>query len=111
MLWSPSDTECMRKGKWHCMLLPLTCPLPCRFWWENSHVFTDAQRQELEKHSLPRVICDNTGLTRVPVDAFRTGKFPQDFKSCEDIPSMDLEVWRETFPQGDSETLVILLWH
>ncbi|EGW04907.1 Thyroid peroxidase [Cricetulus griseus] len=72
-----------------------------RFWWENSHVFTDAQRQELEKHSLPRVICDNTGLTRVPVDAFHTGKFPQDFESCEDIPSMDLEVWRETFPQDD----------
>ncbi|XP_040586647.1 thyroid peroxidase isoform X2 [Mesocricetus auratus] len=72
-----------------------------RFWWENRHVFTDAQRQELEKHSLPRVICDNTGLTRVPVDAFHTGKFPQDFESCEDIPSMDLEVWRETFPQDD----------
>lgn len=85
---------------------PPTCPLPCRFWWENSDVFTDAQRQELEKHSLPRVICDNTGLTRVPVDAFRMGKFPQDFESCEDIPSMNLDVWRETFPQGDSEPLV-----
>nr|XP_048295540.1 thyroid peroxidase [Myodes glareolus] len=72
-----------------------------RFWWENSDVFTDAQRQELEKHSLPRVICDNTGLARVPVDAFRTGKFPQDFESCEDIPSMNLDAWRETFPQDD----------
>ncbi|CAO2604836.1 Thyroid peroxidase [Lemmus lemmus] len=72
-----------------------------RFWWENSDVFTDTQRQELEKHSLPRVICDNTGLTRVPVDAFQTGKFPQDFESCEDIPSMNLEAWRETFPQDN----------
>nr|XP_044999444.1 thyroid peroxidase [Jaculus jaculus] len=72
-----------------------------RFWWENSHVFTDAQRRELNKHSLSRVICDNTGLTRVPMDAFHIGTFPQDFEPCEDIPGMDLEVWRETFPQDD----------
>uniref|UniRef100_A0A8C6R058 Thyroid peroxidase n=1 Tax=Nannospalax galili TaxID=1026970 RepID=A0A8C6R058_NANGA len=72
-----------------------------RFWWEHSHVFTDAQRRELGKHSLSRVICDNTGLTRVPVDAFLVGTFPQDFEPCEDIPSMDLEVWREAFPQDD----------
>uniref|UniRef100_A0A2I3NF77 Thyroid peroxidase n=1 Tax=Papio anubis TaxID=9555 RepID=A0A2I3NF77_PAPAN len=71
------------------------------FWWENSHVFTDAQRHELEKHSLSRVICDNTGLTRVPVDAFRVGKFPEDFESCDSIPGMNLEAWRETFPQDD----------
>ncbi|XP_011844919.1 PREDICTED: thyroid peroxidase [Mandrillus leucophaeus] len=71
------------------------------FWWENSHVFTDTQRHELEKHSLSRVICDNTGLTRVPVDAFRVGKFPEDFESCDSIPGMNLEAWRETFPQDD----------
>uniref|UniRef100_A0A8I5TLV0 Thyroid peroxidase n=1 Tax=Pongo abelii TaxID=9601 RepID=A0A8I5TLV0_PONAB len=71
------------------------------FWWENSHVFTDAQRHELEKHSLSRVICDNTGLTRVPVDAFQVGKFPEDFESCDSIPGMNLEAWRETFPQDD----------
>lgn len=77
------------------------CLRPWRFWWENSHVFTDAQRHELEKHSLSRVICDNTGLTRVPADAFRVGKFPEDFESCDSIPGMNLEAWRETFPQGD----------
>ncbi|XP_023048415.1 thyroid peroxidase isoform X2 [Piliocolobus tephrosceles] len=71
------------------------------FWWENSHVFTDAQRHELEKHSLSRVICDNTGLTRVPVDAFQVGKFPEDFESCDSIPGLNLEAWRETFPQDD----------
>ncbi|XP_010384402.1 thyroid peroxidase isoform X4 [Rhinopithecus roxellana] len=71
------------------------------FWWENSHVFTDAQRHELEKHSLSRLICDNTGLTRVPVDAFQVGKFPEDFESCDSIPGMNLEAWRETFPQDD----------
>ncbi|XP_004436492.1 PREDICTED: thyroid peroxidase [Ceratotherium simum simum] len=72
-----------------------------RFWWENHHVFTEAQRRELERHSLSRVICDNTGLPRVPADAFHVGSFPQDFESCENIPGMNLEVWREAFPQED----------
>ncbi|KAM9201478.1 thyroid peroxidase [Dugong dugon] len=72
-----------------------------RFWWENRHVFTEAQRHELEKHSLSRIICDNTGLTRVPMDAFQVGKFPQDFESCENIPHISLEAWRETFHQDD----------
>uniref|UniRef100_A0A2K6UMM0 Thyroid peroxidase n=1 Tax=Saimiri boliviensis boliviensis TaxID=39432 RepID=A0A2K6UMM0_SAIBB len=71
------------------------------FWWENSHVFTDAQRRELEKHSLSRVICDNTGLTRVPVDAFQVGKFPEDFQPCDSIPGLSLEAWREAFPAED----------
>uniref|UniRef100_A0A671FLI2 Thyroid peroxidase n=1 Tax=Rhinolophus ferrumequinum TaxID=59479 RepID=A0A671FLI2_RHIFE len=62
------------------------------FWWENSHVFTEAQRRELQRHSLSRVICDNTGLPRVPADAFRLGTFPQDFTPCEDIPGLNLEV-------------------
>ncbi|XP_062981549.1 thyroid peroxidase [Elgaria multicarinata webbii] len=67
-----------------------------RFWWENSNVFTEAQRHELGKYSLSRLICDNTGLTEAPLDAFRLGKFPQDFKSCENIPSINLGAWQET---------------
>nr|XP_027793567.1 thyroid peroxidase [Marmota flaviventris] len=74
-----------------------------RFWWENSAVFTEAQRRELGKHSLPRVLCDNTGLTSVPVDAFRTGTFPQDFVPCSSIPRLDLEAWKETLPQDVDE--------
>ncbi|KAM4867311.1 thyroid peroxidase [Thomomys bottae] len=72
-----------------------------RFWWEHGPVFSTAQRRELERHSLARVICDNTGLTRVSVDAFHTGDFPRDFVPCEDIPGLDLEAWRETIPQDD----------
>ncbi|KAM6149578.1 thyroid peroxidase [Erethizon dorsatum] len=72
-----------------------------RLWWENSPVFTEAQRQQLGKHSLSRVVCDNSGLTHVPRDAFRVGQFPQDFESCEHIPGLDLEAWRETFLQDD----------
>lgn len=69
-------------------------------------MFTEAQRNELAKHSLSRIICDNTGLTRVPVNAFQVGKFPQDFESCENIPAMNLEVWREIFHQGKIKLLL-----
>ncbi|XP_043844300.1 thyroid peroxidase [Dromiciops gliroides] len=69
------------------------------FWWENKQVFTEAQRHELEKHSLSRLICDNTGLIAVPADAFQLGRFPPDFKSCEDIPGINLDAWKETFHQ------------
>ncbi|XP_061846160.1 thyroid peroxidase [Colius striatus] len=66
-----------------------------RFWWENDNVFTEAQKEELKRHSLSRVICDNTGISEVPEDAFQLGKFPQDFKHCDSIPGMNLEAWQE----------------
>lgn len=74
-----------------------------RFWWEHRAVFTEAQRRELGRHSLSRVICDNTGLTRVPRDAFRVGQWPQDFESCDRIPGMDLRAWREAPPPDINE--------
>ncbi|XP_041612962.1 LOW QUALITY PROTEIN: thyroid peroxidase [Vulpes lagopus] len=73
-----------------------------RFWWESSGVFTAEQRRELARHSLSRVICDNTGLPSVPADAFQVGRFPQDFEPCENIPGLNLDVWREALPQGDA---------
>uniref|UniRef100_A0A7N5JVY4 Thyroid peroxidase n=1 Tax=Ailuropoda melanoleuca TaxID=9646 RepID=A0A7N5JVY4_AILME len=76
-----------------------------RFWWESSGVFTEAQRRELARHSLSRVICDNTGLPSVPADAFQIGRFPQDFESCENIPGLNLDMWREALPQGDACSL------
>uniref|UniRef100_A0A672VDX3 Thyroid peroxidase n=1 Tax=Strigops habroptila TaxID=2489341 RepID=A0A672VDX3_STRHB len=71
-----------------------------RFWWENDNVFTEAQKHELKKHSLSRVICDNTGISEVPADAFQLGKFPQDFKHCVNIPGMNLEAWKEFYQEG-----------
>ncbi|XP_027955460.1 thyroid peroxidase [Eumetopias jubatus] len=76
-----------------------------RFWWESSGVFTEAQRRELARHSLSRVICDNTGLPSVPADAFQIGRFPRDFESCENIPGLNLDMWREALPQGDTCSL------
>ncbi|KAJ6665884.1 hypothetical protein lerEdw1_001356 [Lerista edwardsae] len=67
-----------------------------RFWWENANVFTEAQRLQLRKYSLSRLICDNTGLTAVPVDAFTLATFPQGFKPCDNVPSIHLGAWQDT---------------
>ncbi|XP_063040751.1 thyroid peroxidase [Engraulis encrasicolus] len=67
-----------------------------RFWWENPGVFTPQQRAELIKHSLSRVICDNTGVEVAPPDAFRLARYLQDFNPCSVVPAMDLESWRDT---------------
>ncbi|MBN3301551.1 PERT peroxidase, partial [Amia calva] len=66
-----------------------------RFWWENTGVFTHSQIEQLERHSLSRVICDNSGVTDVPLDPFRLGKYPEDFLSCDKIPGMKLDPWQE----------------
>nr|XP_013808387.1 PREDICTED: thyroid peroxidase [Apteryx mantelli mantelli] len=73
-----------------------------RFWWENDNVFTEAQKHELRKHSLSRVICENTGISEVPVDAFQLGKFPEDFKHCDNIPGMNLEAWQEIYQEEET---------
>uniref|UniRef100_A0A671UZI7 Eosinophil peroxidase-like n=1 Tax=Sparus aurata TaxID=8175 RepID=A0A671UZI7_SPAAU len=41
-----------------------------RLWWEKTGVFTEAQRESLKKTSLARIICDNTGITKVPKQPF-----------------------------------------
>ncbi|KAG9268743.1 thyroid peroxidase [Astyanax mexicanus] len=71
-----------------------------RFWWEKSGVFSPLQRQELQKHSLSRVFCDNSGLTEVPLDPFTVGMYPKDFVSCASVPSLDLEAWKEDTERG-----------
>ncbi|XP_075056938.1 thyroid peroxidase [Mixophyes fleayi] len=73
-----------------------------RFWYENPNVFTKDQRMELQKLSLSRVICDNTGLTHVPPDVFLLGSYPDQFESCDNIPGIDLQAWRENIEQGTS---------
>ncbi|XP_053567314.1 thyroid peroxidase [Bombina bombina] len=70
------------------------------FWYENTPIFTKNQRAELAKHSLSRVICDNTGLTHVPVDAFLMSTFPSDFVSCDILPGINLQAWKEPFENG-----------
>ncbi|XP_069742281.1 thyroid peroxidase isoform X2 [Narcine bancroftii] len=73
-----------------------------RFWWENPGLFTSAQQQELTRHSLSRVICDNTAIAEVPLDAFRIGPYPQNFVHCDQVPGLGLQAWQENPPKVGS---------
>lgn len=77
-----------------------------RFWWEAEGIFTQHQKAELSKGSLSRIICDNTDIREVPYDPFRFGKYPSDYVSCNHIPSMNLEAWREERSGGGLEKLL-----
>ncbi|KAB0395097.1 hypothetical protein E2I00_000095, partial [Balaenoptera physalus] len=47
-----------------------------RFWWENPGVFTEEQRNSLQKMSLSRLVCDNTHVTKVPLHPFQANSYP-----------------------------------
>ncbi|ELK35925.1 Myeloperoxidase [Myotis davidii] len=67
-----------------------------RFWWQNRGVFSTRQQQALANVTLPRIICDNTGITTVSKNnIFMSNKFPRDFVSCSRVPKLDLASWRE----------------
>ncbi|XP_048886441.1 eosinophil peroxidase isoform X1 [Brienomyrus brachyistius] len=68
-----------------------------RFWWEREEVFTGAQRAELRRVSLSRIICDNTRLGHVPPDPFAHSAHAGDMVPCSHplIPSLNLSAWRE----------------
>ena len=69
---------------------------PCRFWWQNKGVFSKKQQQALAKISLPRIICDNTGITFVSKNnIFMSNRFPRDFVRCSRVPALNLAPWRE----------------
>uniref|UniRef100_A0A452VDV9 Myeloperoxidase n=1 Tax=Ursus maritimus TaxID=29073 RepID=A0A452VDV9_URSMA len=68
-----------------------------RFWWENPGVFSRQQQQALTRISLPRIICDNTGITTVSKNnIFMSNTFPRDFVSCNTLPTLDLTSWRDS---------------
>ncbi|XP_019643307.1 PREDICTED: peroxidasin-like [Branchiostoma belcheri] len=71
-----------------------------RFWHENYGVFTAAQRAQIGRVTYARVLCDNTGVTRLQPDVFvRTDV--TDMVSCDNIPGVLMEVWKETFEDSD----------
>ncbi|XP_012300917.2 myeloperoxidase isoform X1 [Aotus nancymaae] len=68
-----------------------------RFWWENEGVFSMQQRQALAQISLPRIICDNTGITTVSKNnIFMSNKHPRDFVNCSTLPALNLSSWRQS---------------
>ncbi|XP_069470956.1 myeloperoxidase-like isoform X1 [Ambystoma mexicanum] len=77
------------------------------FYYENRGVFSSAQRQALERMTLARIICDNTGITEVPRNVFLGNTYPRDFVRCNEIPALDLSAWRSRGdePEDESSTL------
>ncbi|KAJ0057305.1 hypothetical protein NL108_002279 [Boleophthalmus pectinirostris] len=66
-----------------------------RLWYENPGVFTRRQRIALSRVSLSRVICDNTGITSVPRDAYSVLSNSNRLMQCSSLPSVDLTAWRD----------------
>ncbi|XP_035989820.1 eosinophil peroxidase isoform X5 [Fundulus heteroclitus] len=66
-----------------------------RLWWQNPGVFTVKQRQALSAVTLSRVICDNTGITAVPPDAFSLISNRNRVVQCSTLRRLDLSAWRE----------------
>ncbi|XP_060764595.1 eosinophil peroxidase-like [Neoarius graeffei] len=66
-----------------------------RLWWENTGVFTPAQRASLSKMSLSRIICDNTGITKVPRNPFVLSYNKAKFVNCRNIPGVTLAPWKD----------------
>uniref|UniRef100_H2ZNT3 Thyroid peroxidase n=1 Tax=Ciona savignyi TaxID=51511 RepID=H2ZNT3_CIOSA len=70
-----------------------------RFYYENPGVFSSQQLASLNKLSFARVLCDNSGLTKVQSDLFMLRDVNQ-FVDCSNIPMLDLTPWRED-PTGE----------
>ena len=64
-----------------------------RFWYENPDLFTEAQREEIKKGTVSRVICDNSdNINRIQPDAFLSN---QTRVPCRQIPRLNLRAWRQ----------------
>lgn len=64
-------------------------------------MFTPQQKVELLKASISRIICDNSEVRDVPLDAFRFSTFPSGYVSCDHVPAIDLGAWREGKSHGE----------
>ncbi|XP_033618608.1 lactoperoxidase [Fukomys damarensis] len=64
-----------------------------RFWWENPGVFTEKQQDSLRKMSFSRLVCDNTRITKVPLNPFQVNHYPQGFVNCSAVEELDLSPW------------------
>ncbi|KAM4527392.1 eosinophil peroxidase-like isoform 1-T2 [Odontesthes bonariensis] len=66
-----------------------------RLWYQNPGVFTSGQRAALSSVRLSTIICDNTGITSVPIDAFSVISNGNRLTQCSRIPRLNLSAWRE----------------
>ncbi|KAJ8385975.1 hypothetical protein AAFF_G00177960 [Aldrovandia affinis] len=72
-----------------------------RLWWEREGIFTSGQRASLSRVSLSRIICDNTGISEVPINPFLYRPRGAGYTRCEDIPPFDLSPWKDDRPYSD----------
>ncbi|CAL1261632.1 unnamed protein product [Larinioides sclopetarius] len=70
-----------------------------RFWYENlKHpgALTKDQLKEIYRISHARIICDNSDdIQKVPKNPFVTISEENPILDCDEIPSLDLNLWRE----------------
>ncbi|KAJ8379307.1 hypothetical protein SKAU_G00000850 [Synaphobranchus kaupii] len=66
-----------------------------RLWWEREGVFTSRQRESLSRASFARILCDNTGITDVPINPFLYRPRGTGYTPCDKIPPFDLSPWQE----------------
>ncbi|XP_074546415.1 eosinophil peroxidase [Halichoeres trimaculatus] len=65
-----------------------------RLWYEKPGVFTARQRRALERATLSRIICDNTGINSITADAFMVPSRKNPIVNCSRLPILDLVAWR-----------------
>ncbi|KAK5878906.1 hypothetical protein CesoFtcFv8_024270 [Champsocephalus esox] len=66
-----------------------------RLWYENQGVFSPAQRAALSTSTISRIICDNTGISSIPTDAFSVISNRNRFDRCSRIRRLNLSAWRD----------------
>lgn len=65
-----------------------------RHWYENPSTFTPAQLSQIKMASLGRVLCDNgDNITQITDNVFFLPSTQGGYKSCKEIPKMNLNVW------------------
>ncbi|KAG8590369.1 hypothetical protein GDO81_006739 [Engystomops pustulosus] len=65
-----------------------------RFYFENSTVFSSAQRRSIESVTLAQIICANTNIKKVPPNVFTANDYPADFMECSNFPVINLTPWK-----------------
>uniref|UniRef100_A0A8C7YN69 Myeloid-specific peroxidase n=1 Tax=Oryzias sinensis TaxID=183150 RepID=A0A8C7YN69_9TELE len=76
-----------------------------RLWYEKPGVFTPSQRAALRSVSMSRIICDNTGIAAVPMDAYRIVSSSNRLVRCSSIAGLSLAAWRERPADSDESNL------
>ncbi|XP_043257437.1 peroxidase-like isoform X2 [Colletes gigas] len=74
-----------------------------RFWFErgdNEVAFTIEQLNEIRKSSISRLFCDNSDhITNMQPKGFQQVSQSNPVVSCENIPAVDLSLWKDYAPE------------